>query len=55
MLKKMIFIFLCTILITGCVNESDEENNHENEENTVEKEYAGTFYTFNKEELMIDE
>ena len=55
MLKKILFILLCTILITGCVNERNEENNSEKEENIVEKEYAGTFYTFNKDELMLDE
>lgn len=54
MLKKLIFIFLCTILITGCTNENDMKSDSKTGVSSVEKECAGTFSTPDKEDLVFD-
>lgn len=51
---KKILILLSIILLTGCANENEVKNDSGKEESTVEKEYAGTFSTPDKEALVFD-
>lgn len=56
--RYMVVVLGLTILtLTGCGNYTGSEDTHTEEiqeEEAPSKEYAGTFYTFDKEELLLD-